>query len=403
MQHRQGAGQEDDRSKSCTHDFLRRFESIPVFVLTVNSGSTSVKLAAFQRAGADLQALRREQHNGRGLDSHALLGAFLRELDASQLVAVAHRVVHGGTRFAKPTLIDASVVTAIRELSELAPLHNPVALEWIAAAQAVCGRDVPQVAAFDTSFYTSLPRVAAEYALPSTRGSELGVRRYGFHGLAHQAMWQRWCALHPKHPEGGRVVTLQLGGGSSATAIERGQPLDTSMGFSPLEGLVMGTRCGDLDPAAVTYLASKQGISPERIVEWLNRECGLKGVSGVSAEMRQLLAEPRAPASQFAIDLYCYRATKYLGAYLAVLRGCDGIVFGGGVGEHAPEVRARILAPLAWAGIELEPQANDNALGIEARISRSGSMAEVWVIPNDEDGLLAQAALACGVPQAPAA
>jgi acetate kinase len=372
-----------------------------VFALTVNSGSTSVKLAAFASAGSDVQPLRREQHQGRGLDARAVLRAFLRELDPSQLIAVAHRVVHGGTRFAGPVLIDASVEAAIRELSELAPLHNPVALEWIAAAQVVCGREVPQVAAFDTAFFTALPRIAAEYALPSALGADLGVRRYGFHGLAHQAMWQRWCALHPQLPQGGRIVTLQLGGGSSAAAIERGRAIDTSMGFSPLEGLVMGTRSGDLDPAAVVYLAAKQRTSSERIIDWLNHECGLKGVSGVSGEMRQLLGEPRSPAAQFAIELYCYRATQYLGAYLAVLRGCDGIVFGGGVGEHAPEVRARILAPLAWAGVEIDPQANDEALGNEARISRSGSAIEVQVIPNDEDRLLASAAFACAAPHTP--
>jgi acetate kinase len=365
-----------------------------VFVLTVNSGSTSVKLAAFANAGSGLQPLRREQYRGRGLDSRGVLRAFLGQLDPSQLLAVAHRVVHGGTRFARPVLIDASVEAAIRELSELAPLHNPVALEWIAGAQAVCGPQVPQVAAFDTAFFAALPRVAAEYALPSASGVGVGVRRYGFHGLAHQAMWQRWCELHPELPQGGRIVTLQLGGGSSATAIEHGRPIDTSMGFSPLEGLVMGTRSGDLDPAAVVYLAAKQRSSAERVIDWLNHECGLKGVSGESGEMRQLLSEPRSEAARFAIELYCYRATKYVGAYLAVLRGCHGIVFGGGVGEHAAEVRARILAPLAWAGVELDPPANAAALGSEARISRPGSAIEVQVIPNDEDSLLASAAFA---------
>jgi acetate kinase len=372
-----------------------------VFVLTVNSGSTSVKLAAFARAGSAVKPLRRKQLKGRGLDSRAVLRQFVRELDASQLIAVAHRVVHGGTRFTRPVIIDASVEAAIRELSELAPLHNPVALEWIAAAQAVCGREVRQVAAFDTAFFANLPRVAAEYALPSARGADIGVRRYGFHGLAHEAMWQRWCELHPQLPHGGRIVTLQLGGGSSAAAIESGRPVDTSMGFSPLEGLVMGTRSGDLDPAAVGYLASKQRTSAERIIDWLNHECGLAGVSGESGEMRQLLSEPRSQAAQFAIELYCYRVTKYLGAYLAVLRGCNGIVFGGGVGEHAPEVRARILAPLAWAGVELDPLANDQALGSEARITRPGSAIEVRVIPNDEDGILANAAFTCAPRETP--
>jgi acetate kinase len=368
-----------------------------VLIVTVNSGSTSVKLAAFESAGSSgsLQAVRHERRTGRGLDPREVLSAFLRELDASRITAVAHRVVHGGTRFARPVLIDRSVEAALREIAELAPLHNPVALEWIAAARAVCSPQVRHVAAFDTAFFARLPRVAAEYALPRAAGTDLGVRRYGFHGLAHESMWRRWCELHPELPRGGRIITLQLGGGSSAAAIDGGGALDTTMGFSPLEGLVMGTRSGDLDPAAVAFLGAKLHASPERMIEWLNRECGLLGVSGVSGDLRELMIEPRSEPAAFAIELYCYRAAKCLGGYLTVLRGCDAIVFGGGVGEHIPEIRARILAPLAWAGVELDEPANETARGREARISAQRSPIEVRVIPSDEDRLLASAALEC--------
>jgi acetate kinase len=375
-----------------------------VLVVTVNSGSTSVKLSAWQSAGAPptLHPLRREQHSGRGLEPRAVLGAFLRTLDAAPLAAVAHRVVHGGTRFAGPVVIDASVEETIRQLSELAPLHNPVALEWIAAARAVCPAEVQQVAAFDTAFYVDLPRVAAEYALPRACGIDLGVRRYGFHGLAHQGMWRRWCELNPRLEQGGRIITLQLGGGCSATAILRGRPVDTSMGFSPLEGLVMATRSGDVDPAVVAFLAGKLHVTPDRVIESLNHESGLLGVSGTSSDLRQLISEPRAEAAEFAVELYCYRAAKYVGAYLAVLGGCDGIVLGGGVGEHMPEVRARILESLAWAGVELDPEANQAAQGSEACISRTSSPVRVQVILGDEERLLADAALASTAARAPA-
>jgi acetate kinase len=368
-----------------------------VLVVTVNSGSTSVKLAAFESEGssASPRAIRHDQRSGRGLEPREVLSAFLRELDAAQLAAVAHRVVHGGTRFTRPVLIDPSVETALRGIAELAPLHNPVALEWIAAARAVCPAKVRHVAVFDTAFFAGLPRVAAEYALPRAKGSDLGVRRYGFHGLAHESMWRGWRDLHPNLPGGGRIITLQLGGGSSATAIEGGRALDTSMGFSPLEGLVMGTRSGDVDPAAVAFLGAKLQVSPERMIEWLNRECGLLGVSGASSDMRELMAEPRSEAARFAIELYCYRASKCLGAYFTVLGGCDGIVFGGGVGEHIPEIRARILAPLAWAGVDLDELANEAARGSEACISPRGGHIEVRVIPSNEDRLLVSAALEC--------
>ncbi|HVS77879.1 MAG TPA: acetate/propionate family kinase [Steroidobacteraceae bacterium] len=368
-----------------------------MIVLTVNTGSTSVKLAAFQAdgaaggAGPPPRRLAAQHLTGGGIEPGAALRGFLGQL-SERPCTVAHRVVHGGTRFKAPALVDDGTREAIAGLCELAPLHNPQALRWIDAAREVCGAGVTQVAAFDTAFFSSLPRVAAEYALPPHLGAELGIRRYGFHGLAHEAMWRRWCELEPRLPGGGRLITLQLGGGCSMAALERGRPLDTSMGFSPLEGLVMATRSGDIDAAVVPYLERRLGLSGDRVVELLNEQSGLAGLGGGASDPQSLLAEGSERA-RLAVELYCYRARKYLGSYLAVLGGCDGIAFGGGVGEHVAEVRARILSGLEWAGIALDPAANVAAKGIESRISASGSRVTVRVIPVEEELLMVRAAL----------
>ncbi|HEV2269507.1 MAG TPA: acetate kinase [Steroidobacteraceae bacterium] len=368
-----------------------------MIVLTVNTGSTSVKLAAYQtdppcaEAGPPPRRLAARHLTGVGLDPVAALRALLGELPGRP-AAVAHRVVHGGTRFTGPALIDDAAREAIAGLSALAPLHNPVALRWIDAARELLGAGVLHVAAFDTAFFSALPPVAAEYALPPELGTQLGIRRYGFHGLAHEAMWLRWRELEPKLPAGGKLITVQLGGGCSMAALERGRPMDTSMGFSPLEGLVMATRSGDVDAAIVPYLERQLGVSGERVVEILNERSGLAGVAGDPGDPQALL-DGGTERARLAVELYCYRARKYLGAYLAVLGGCDGIAFGGGVGEHVAEVRARILTDLEWAGIELDRPANQAARGSESRISAAGSRARVWVIPVDEELLMVRAAL----------
>jgi len=366
-----------------------------MILLTVNTGSTSVKLTAFDTVGCGEAEPPPQRVAAQHLDGHAAepaqaLRAFLRRLDTPP-AAVAHRVVHGGTRFTGPTLLDDATRQALAGLSELAPLHNPVALRWIDAARQICAGAV-QVAAFDTAFFSALPAVAAEYALPPDLGIELGVRRYGFHGLAHEAMWRRWCELEPAPAGGGRLITFQLGGGCSVAALDRGQPRDTSMGFSPLEGLVMATRSGDLDAAVVPYLERRLGLGGEQVLNLLNERCGLAGVAGGPGDPRALL-ESGAQRGRRAVELYCYRARKYLGAYLAVLGGCDGIAFGGGVGEHVPQVRAGILSGLEWAGVELDRAANEAARGAEALVSPAASRVRVRVIQVDEELLMVRAAL----------
>ena len=360
-----------------------------MIVLTINTGSSTVRLALFK----DDAALQRFTvvNNGHGTAA-AQLRAFLHEQNVGPVAVVAHRVVHGGNTLVTPCVVDARVEAEIERLAPLAPLHNPVALAWIRAAREVLGPGVTQVAVFDTAFYADLPEAARTYAIPHDLAHKHGLRRYGFHGIAHRALWQRWRQLRPDIREGGRVISAQLGAGCSMTAIERAAPRDTSMGFSPLEGLMMATRGGDMDPGVITYLQRREGLSPEVTERLLYYNCGLQGVAGES-DMRRLLAREDAQA-RLAVEMYCHRARKYLGAYLAVLGSADAILFGGGVGENAPFVRGKILADMEWAGIALDAQANRAAVATEACISRPQSRTEIWVIPVDEAAILAQEAVA---------
>lgn len=364
-----------------------------MLIATVNSGSTSIKLAAFESGpepAGPLKPVAAVRHEGTDLDPPAELGRFLKQLP-QRPGALVHRVVHGADRYTAAVRIDAPVRRGIGELAVLAPLHNPLALRWIDAAVALCGGAVAQVAVFDTAFYAALPAVAAEYALPDTLGRQAGVRRYGFHGLAHQALWDRWRALNPDLPAGGRLISLQLGGGCSITATEGGVARETSMGFSPLEGLVMATRSGDLDAAVVPYLAERLGLTARRLIDAFNHEAGLLGLGGRSNPAELLAAG--GERARLAVDLYCYRIRKYVGAYLAVLGGCDGIVFGGGVGEHVPQVREQALAEMRWAGIEIDPAANQAACGREGRISTAASPVAVWTLTVAEEPLMVREAL----------
>lgn len=303
--------------------------------------------------------------------------------------AVGHRVVHGGARFHAPALIDETVIRAIEAASELAPLHNRPALAAIRAARNRL-KSIPMVATFDTAFYADLPEVAATYALPQELSERFGIRRFGFHGLAHRYMVERYQSLQPG-VDRARLITLQLGSGCSATASQDGRPLDTSMGFTPLEGLIMGTRSGDIDPSLPLFLARQKGLSLDQVENLLNTQSGLLGISGRSNDMRDLLQAEKVgdERSALAIESFCYRVRKYIGAYLAVLGGADALVFGGGIGEHSPELRRRICAGLEWAGPRLNDQANAEGSG-DYRISRDGSGIEAWVFEVDEAKVIAQ-------------
>jgi acetate kinase len=362
-------------------------------ILTVNAGSSSIRIAAYaanKEEGMERLAAQSGEPDYRHPAEY--VRQFLRDHGLADIALVAHRVVHGGEKFLQSCLLDASAEHEIERLTPLAPLHNPLALRWIRACRAVLGPPVPQVAVFDTAFYAALPEVARTYALPRDLAARHHIRRYGFHGLAHAAMRQRWRALQTVNGENNRVISLQLGAGCSITATEHDAVRDTSMGFSPLEGLVMATRCGDVDAGLITHLQRQAGLTPAATDRLLNESSGLLGLSGISGDMRVLLASEN-PHARLAVDLYCFRARKYIGAYLAVLGGANAILFGGGVGENAPEIRARILEGLEWAGIRLDATKNTATKGTENRISDSNSHAAVWVIPVDEAPMLVQEAM----------
>ncbi len=307
--------------------------------------------------------------------------------------AVGHRVVHGGERFTHSTRVDDEVMRALDELIELAPLHNPHNLRGIAAARAVLGPGVPQVAVFDTAFHHSLPETAYLYAIPYQLYRRYRVRRYGFHGTSHRYIAYRYRQLTNRTREATKIITLHLGNGASACAIVGGQSVDTSMGFTPLEGLVMGTRSGDIDPAILDFVSAKEGLSLHDLDSLLNKQSGLLGVSGLTADMRELLAEEAEHGdrrARLAIDLFCYRAKKYLGAYLAAINGADAVIFAGGIGENAPEVRRRICTGLEWLGIQVDDARNSVLVGTEGRMDAKGSRVELWVIPTDEELLIAR-------------
>jgi acetate kinase len=310
--------------------------------------------------------------------------------DLGSVDAVGHRVVHGGDKFKSAVRIDENVIKILDSLCDLAPLHNPSSVSGIHAARKVLGPSVPMVAAFDTSFHRTIPEMAATYAIPYELSSKHHIRRYGFHGLAHQYSAMRYGELTAKAPDQINIVTLHLGNGCSACAIRNGVSIDTSMGFTPLEGLVMGTRSGDLDPALVAYLARLEGIDETESL--LNTRSGLLGVSGISSDMRELIAVYKEnPRARLAIDVFCYRVRKYLGSYLAALHGAEAVIFSGGIGEHLPFIRKEICGGMEWCGLLLDQGQNESAIGTEGRISVAESRIEVFVIPSDEEAVIARA------------
>jgi acetate kinase len=307
--------------------------------------------------------------------------------------AVGHRVVHGGELFKESTLIDDRVLKGIEDCIDLAPLHNPNNVKGILAARELFGKDVPQVAVFDTAFHHSLPEQAYLYAIPYHLYRRHKIRRYGFHGTSHRYVAFRYRALRGLTREQTNIITLHLGNGCSAAAIKGGSSVDTSMGMTPLEGLVMGTRSGDLDPAIVSVIARKEGMSSSEVDTLLNTQSGLLGVSGLTNDMRELQAELKEHDDRrvrLAIELFCYRARKYIGAYLAAMDGADAIVFTGGIGENSPEVRSRICTGMEWAGLKFDDAKNRETVGREAKISAEDSRLLVYAIPTDEELLIAR-------------
>jgi acetate kinase len=307
--------------------------------------------------------------------------------------AVGHRVVHGGERFTESALIDDQVLKGIEDCIDLAPLHNPNNIKGIIAAREIFGGAVPQVAVFDTAFHHSLPDQAYLYAIPYHLYRRHRIRRYGFHGTSHRYVAFRYRALQNLTREQTNIITLHLGNGCSAAAIKGGRSVDTSMGMTPLEGLVMGTRSGDLDPAIVNIIGRKEGLSCSEVDALLNTQSGLLGVSGLTNDMRELQAEMKEHDDRrvrLAIEIFCYRARKYIGAFLAAMGGADAIVFTGGIGENSAEVRARICADMAWAGLRIDSARNQQMVGHEGKISTDDSKLLAFAIPTDEELLIAR-------------
>lgn len=311
--------------------------------------------------------------------------------DFKEIDAVGHRVVHGGEKFNKSVLINDEVIAKIKECYGIAPLHNPVNMAGIDAINEVLP-EVPQVGVFDTAFHQTMPAKSYMYALPYKYYAEDGVRRYGFHGTSHRYVSQRVCEFLGVEPKGKKIITCHVGNGGSITAVKDGKSIDTSMGLTPTEGLMMGTRCGDVDPGALIFLMDKHNLSSKDMLNIVNKESGLAGISGVSSDMREITAAAKQGNEKaiLSLEMYEQRITKYVGAFAAEMGGVDIIVFTGGVGEHQSSTRANVCNPLRFMGVEIDDAANDANNGDEGIISTPNSAVKVVVIPTDEEYMIAK-------------
>lgn len=311
--------------------------------------------------------------------------------DFKEIDAVGHRVVHGGEKFNKSVLINDEVIAKIKECYGIAPLHNPVNMAGIDAINEVLP-EVPQVGVFDTAFHQTMPAKSYMYALPYKYYAEDGVRRYGFHGTSHRYVSQRVCDFLGVEPKGKKIITCHVGNGGSITAVKDGKSVDTSMGLTPTEGLMMGTRCGDVDPGALIFLMDKHNLSSKDMLNMVNKKSGLAGVSGVSSDMREITAAAKQGNEKaiLSLEMYEQRITKYVGAFAAEMGGVDIIVFTGGVGEHQSSTRANVCKPLRFMGVEIDNAANDANNGDEGIISTPNSAVKVVVIPTDEEYMIAK-------------
>ena len=388
-------------------------------VLVINCGSSSLKYQLInmddesvlakglvERIGIDGSLLK---HERTGLDKlvieedlknhkdavNLMLRALLDEKygavkSLDEIDAIGHRVVHGGEKFACSVVINDEVIDTMKENIGLAPLHNPPNITGIEACKELMP-DVPMVAVFDTAFHQTMPPVSFIYPLPYELYEELKIRRYGFHGTSHQYVSERVADLTGKSLEGTKIVTCHLGNGASLTAIKDGKSFDTSMGMTPLEGLVMGTRCGDIDPAIVTFLINKKNMTGEEVDNLMNKKSGVLGISGVSNDFRDIEKEAGKgnTRAQLALDKYAYTVRKYIGSYAAAMGGLDYLVFTAGLGENSPPARKQVCEGLEFLGIEIDDEKN-NTRGKEAEISKDGSKVKVFVIPTNEEVMIAR-------------
>lgn len=388
-------------------------------ILVINSGSSSVKYKLIDTVSEETMAeggvekigltdgfLKYKRTDGSkailelGMTDHqSAIKAILNMLtdpnegcikSYDEIDAVGHRVVHGAEKFTESVVITDEVKDMIRQCYDLAPLHNPANMTGIEAITALMP-DVPQVGVFDTAFHQTMPAKAFMYALPYKYYKEDGVRRYGFHGTSHRYVSQRVCEFLGADISKQRIITCHVGNGGSITAVKYGKSIDTSMGLTPTEGLMMGTRVGDVDPGALTYLMLKHNLTAEQLQKIINKESGMAGVTEISSDMREIEAAVNAgdERAKLGLDMYELRITKYIGAYAAEMGGVDIIVFTGGVGENQTGLRASVCAPLGFMGVEIDPEAN-KVRGEEAVISTPSSRVKVCVIPTDEELMIAR-------------
>ncbi|MBP2625666.1 MAG: Acetate kinase [Firmicutes bacterium] len=388
-------------------------------VLVVNCGSSSLKYQLFEmndesvlakglveRIGLEGSVLTHEPTDkdkvkiNADIKNHTIaIGLVLEALiDANhgvifsmaEIDAVGHRGVHGGEMFSDSVLVTADVIKAIEQCIEMAPLHNPPNISGINACTELMP-GVPQVAVFDTAFHQTMPKKAYMYALPYEAYEKYGIRRYGFHGTSHKYVSQRVAEMMGKDYKELKIITCHLGNGSSLAAIMNGQCVDTSMGFTPLEGLVMGTRCGNIDPAIIPFLMKKESMTMEEIDTYINKKSGVLGVSGVSSDFRDIekAAEGGNERAQLALDMFTYEVVKFIGSYAAAMNGVDAIVFTAGVGENAISMRANITAGVEYLGTKIDNEKN-NVRGKEREISVDGSKVKVFIIPTNEELVIAR-------------
>lgn len=393
-------------------------------ILVLNCGSSSIKYALYdmdtktvmtsggaERVGLDGAFVKVKLANGEkrkvmhDIPEHTEGVKFIFSLlvdpeigvikDLKEIDAVGHRTVHGGEKFNKSVRLTEEVLKVYEECNDLAPLHNPANLKGIRAVQELMP-EMPQVGVFDTAFHQTMPKEAFMYALPYDLYEKYGVRRYGFHGTSHRYVSQRVCEFLGVKPEGKKIITCHIGNGASIAAVKDGKCVDTSMGLTPLEGLIMGTRSGDVDGGALTFIEKKLGLDADGLSDLLNKKSGMLGITGISSDMREIekAFEEGNERAKLAFDMYFYRIRKYIGAYAAAMDGCDIIVFTAGVGENQPSLREEVCKKLTYLGVEIDVEKNKNLRGKEALISTPESKVAVCVIPTDEELMIASDTMA---------
>ncbi|MBQ8063278.1 MAG: acetate kinase [Clostridia bacterium] len=389
-------------------------------ILVINCGSSSLKYQLIdmtdesviakglcERIGIDGGHMEGKTFDGREYDLNldlpdhtaafhqvkdALLEGSCKVIDSlDEITAIGHRIVQGGDVYNQSVLVTPEVIREIDRLSALAPLHNPAHIQGINACTEVFGSLKPQVVVFDNAFHSTMPKEAYSFAIPQDLAEKYSVRKYGFHGTSHKYLVERYAEMKGISLEGTRIITCHLGNGSSITAVKDGKCIDTSMGITPLDGLIMGTRSGSIDASAVTFLQEHEGWTPEETSEFLNKKCGLLGVSGFSSDMRDNIDARNNgdKNAKLATDMLFYQIRKFIGAYTAALNGVDAILFAGGIGENSIPTREAVVKELGWLGIKLDEAANDSC-GKEVKISTDDSAVEVWVIPTNEELAIAR-------------